>query len=831
MTRRLVFLILLHVALLPGRVEAQSFVEAVARLHLQAQHDSADWFEGFGAVVAGTPAPYPCHRSNGARVPALVARTTDGAMSFTWQTALLPANRKGRSATFLWVCGIGANLGNEWFELTVNQTHRLRFSTPADTHWRISTPDGASLEFVALERNRNGALFGYSRLTIPGAWLEAGRPQFISIRGEAGSHEVWYRTFEYTDALAFLHAHERRAIYHELSFRHLGAATLKLAAAGARAGEPVTVQAAQHEIGRDVFRSAGDVALAFINIPREQQFELHGAVQLQVAGRTVQAVELPSLEEARVKAFLEEELVFERYVFPPGDFPRVDWRRPAMVDNELGDFDLQSKFYDPDMNLVTSARQPGRYGAVVEGITPAGYVIRRYVTLFCSPAKWLDEDYLNENISSDKLRLQLRLFDFLGLADQAGRADAADEHERLADLMLGNLFTNPQAAVLLAGLYERQVQTSPANSAVDPRFLDRQWWVTFKCKMAAAENRYPALNRPLELAASPATVLATGDAVAAGYLDADVAKLREICTEWAGAAHEPLVTLVAHQGTIVFHEAFGRTRDGLPMTTETPAWMASIAKLLTGVLMMEFVDQGLVDLDAPVRDYLPELARDAATPLTIRHLFTHTNGLAWHGEWGSDWNPSLENYLGLCLPYLKVGDAFEYNRLGYALAGKVMERISGRAMPFLFREHLIEPLDLRHTRIENTYGGAYSTAADMGRIGQMLLNRGGYGDRQFFSAKSFEEMLPVKLDKLVSGGDREWGIGTCRLPGSGLSPKTFGHEAASGAILRIDPEHQLVIVSTRNRTGDSYETYEQYAARLLEACVAPLTARDGHRSQ
>ena len=94
------------------------------------------------------------------------------------------------------------------------------------------------------------------------------------------------------------------------------------------------------------------------------------------------------------------------------------------------------------------------------------------------------------------------------------------------------------------------------------------------------------------------------------------------------------------------------TLDGKKVTRETQTWVASLTKLMTGTLMMLFVDQGLVGLDDPVKKFLPEFDREVATDLTIRHLFTHTNGFSARGTWGGDRNPSLENVIGQYLPYL-----------------------------------------------------------------------------------------------------------------------------------------------------------------------------------
>lgn len=233
---------------------------------------------------------------------------------------------------------------------------------------------------------------------------------------------------------------------------------------------------------------------------------------------------------------------------------------------------------------------------------------------------------------------------------------------------------------------------------------------------------------------------------------------------------------------------------------------------------MQFVDQGLVRLDDPIETYLPELMEYNTSKLTVRQLMTHTADLGWHGEWASDWNPALENYLAHCLPFLKVGANFEYCRAGYAITGKIMERLTGRAVPYLFDEVLLKPLGMKQTAVDNTYGSMYSTCHDLARLGQMLLNRGVYGEYRFFSEESYQKMLPQKLPFL----NKEWGIGTAPLSGNGLSNQAFGHEAASGAIFRIDPALGLIIVSARDRIGPNYEQYERYVVQLIEACTAPL---------
>jgi len=101
-----------------------------------------------------------------------------------------------------------------------------------------------------------------------------------------------------------------------------------------------------------------------------------------------------------------------------------------------------------------------------------------------------------------------------------------------------------------------------------------------------------------------------------------------------------------------------------------------------------------------------------------------------------------------------------YNGMGYDLAGKVMELVSGKSIFRLMRENLFDPLGMTHTTLEEDLGfSCFSTAANMATLGQLLLNRGSYGDLVFFSPRTFERLMPQPLSRFYPAIDKEWGIG------------------------------------------------------------------------
>lgn len=516
-----------------------------------------------------------------------------------------------------------------------------------------------------------------------------------------------------------------------------------------------------------------------------------------------------------VRAFLEEDIEFDQYLFPPGEFPSARWRNPERVQILIGPVPLTVEYYDSGFSRVTRAAREGRYGAVARGTTRSGVPIVRFATLYCTTAEL--DDY------SPEVPVAIRPLPSFGISAERWTA----YEQNLRRFSFGSLLTfpkhDPDAAIFLAGLAELD---TAGSEVLTPRVIDRLWWTRFKrgpgTPSLTIEIRAPANTNSN---AATAAVL-TRDAIAPEGLD----QIRQVASEWTERSAEPMVLLVMHRGSVVFHEAFGRMSDGSAMTAGTRTWMASITKLLMGVLVLQFVDRGLVDLDAPIDRYLPELNGVAPCPLTLRNLLTHTAGLSWAGEWASDWEPSMENRVAHAMPYIEPGRSFRYHRSGYALASRVLERISGETVPQLFRRLIFEPLGMSTAFSENSYGGLYATASDLGRLAQMLLDRGRFGDAEIMSRGAVAAMLPRTLALAPRERERSWGIGCVSLGGNGLSDQAFGHEAASGAVLRIDPVNNLIVVVGRNRVGTSEDEYQRFVGRLLRAVVSglPRAPESGH---
>jgi CubicO group peptidase (beta-lactamase class C family) len=142
----------------------------------------------------------------------------------------------------------------------------------------------------------------------------------------------------------------------------------------------------------------------------------------------------------------------------------------------------------------------------------------------------------------------------------------------------------------------------------------------------------------------------------------------------------------------------------LPVDEGTLFQFGSTGKTLTATALMVLAEKGLVDLDAPVRSYLPELAlkdEDVAAKVTVLQLLNHTAG--WMGdvfEDTGDGDDALEKYVAhmATLPQVTpLGASVSYNNASLSLAGHVIARVHGTTYEQAVKELVLEPLGLTHT--------------------------------------------------------------------------------------------------------------------------------------
>lgn len=151
--------------------------------------------------------------------------------------------------------------------------------------------------------------------------------------------------------------------------------------------------------------------------------------------------------------------------------------------------------------------------------------------------------------------------------------------------------------------------------------------------------------------------------------------------------------------------------------TQTIFQIGSITKVFTATLMMIMRDEGQVDLDAPVRQYLPEFEIASAPPppeLTVRTLLDYTSGIA--GEYFEDFGPgpdALARYVEACRPLpllFRPGTMRAYSSTAYCVAGRLIEKLTGQCFDVTLEERLLRPLGMERFAFYNHDIARYRTA-------------------------------------------------------------------------------------------------------------------------
>lgn len=300
-----------------------------------------------------------------------------------------------------------------------------------------------------------------------------------------------------------------------------------------------------------------------------------------------------------------------------------------------------------------------------------------------------------------------------------------------------------------------------------------------------------------------------------------------------------------------------------PISEDNVFWIASMTKMFAGASILMLVDEGKLSLDDPVAKHIPQLSRwmvieerDAshillkppARPVTIRHVLSHTSGLAGMSELqqvtGSDATPLKARALSSVTGPLQwhPGDKYAYGNQGMNIAARIVEIVSGMPYEEFLQKRFFDPLDMKETtfwpseaqvaRLAGAYGpnkaktgyargdlgfltrplsdrksrfpeaggGLFSTTHDVFRYGLMLANDGELDGRRYLSHAAMEELRKEQTGKTKVNYSL----------GYHLRNGMFGHDGAWGTDLSVDPRTGLVTVFMVQCTGG-----DQWAARDL----------------
>jgi CubicO group peptidase (beta-lactamase class C family) len=317
---------------------------------------------------------------------------------------------------------------------------------------------------------------------------------------------------------------------------------------------------------------------------------------------------------------------------------------------------------------------------------------------------------------------------------------------------------------------------------------------------------------------------------------------------------------VLHDGVVTEAAAGVINRNtGVEATTDTLWQIGSMSKPWTATVVMQLVDEGKLDLDAPVRDVISDFKvadEDVAAKVTLRHLLSHTSGI--DGDHFQDFgrgDDCLEKYVAATAGLNQthpLGATMSYCNTGFSIAGRMIEIITGQVWDQAMREKLYAPLGLTHTNTLPEEALLFRTAAGhikmspkdpeivapmwmLPRVcGPMGLINASVGDvlvwarmhmdggkapdgTQVLSEKSVRAMQEAQVavpDPHTLGS--HWGVGWILFDWDGH--RLYGHDGntiGQSAFLRIAPDANLAITLLTNG-GDAHDLYMTLYGELMK---------------
>ena len=305
-----------------------------------------------------------------------------------------------------------------------------------------------------------------------------------------------------------------------------------------------------------------------------------------------------------------------------------------------------------------------------------------------------------------------------------------------------------------------------------------------------------------------------------------------------------LALCIVHNDEIVYAQGYGVAGpDGTPVTPQTPFIIGSSSKSLTALAIMQLVEAGEIELDAPVQTYLPWFTMkdpERAAQITVRHLLAQTSGLAGPVSDKDVVNPdtsedALETHIRELAEYRlarPVGEGFKYNNVNYDILGLIVQTVSGQSFEDYVEEQIYSPLAMTHSYASkakaetdglaagHTYffgsprvlagvpysrrkvpsGFLISSAEDLGHFLIAQLNGGRYGAAQILSPEYVATMQQPAIEKSTEGVSYAFGWDT-RLVGGEPSVWHEGNTSNYHSNLAFSPTRGWGVAVVMNASG------------------------------
>ncbi len=161
---------------------------------------------------------------------------------------------------------------------------------------------------------------------------------------------------------------------------------------------------------------------------------------------------------------------------------------------------------------------------------------------------------------------------------------------------------------------------------------------------------------------------------------------------------------IVQDNEIIFAKGYGEAAPGVPVTPQTQFYIGSVTKSFTALAVLQLVQKGELELDAPVIKYLPWFRvadPEASSTITLRHLLNHTSGLSETGDPNvSAYTSTLEEQallLATVRPNAPAGSKYQYYNQNYRLLGLLIEQASGESYGEYLESRVLAPLGMVNT--------------------------------------------------------------------------------------------------------------------------------------
>lgn len=211
-----------------------------------------------------------------------------------------------------------------------------------------------------------------------------------------------------------------------------------------------------------------------------------------------------------------------------------------------------------------------------------------------------------------------------------------------------------------------------------------------------------------------------------------VAKIDELVRTYVKRGKFNGSVLVADNGVVIYKKGFGYANMewDIPNQPDTKFRLASVSKQFTSMLILQLVAEGKIDLKVPIATYLPDYPKKNAAVITVHHLLSHTSGTPSY--------TSFDNYRDIMRNPISVdeliqlfadstleftpGERFSYSNSGYALLGKIIEKVSGKTYEEMAKERIFTPLGMTNSGYDSNDPVIKNRAAGYFKRGNAFVN-------------------------------------------------------------------------------------------------------------